>query len=166
MELGECMEKLRLGFEENPMLEFFDDPFWWHTLKDDMLPRIFSNNIKSLRFGAAFDTSGTGVYVPPTLWMSRTESKWCNRKGVYHPSHMYFIIENEEGSLHPALYPWRHNTSAPFESEYSPCIVINEEETRQLYFGNFNCRLTVDIPFVEWWQEKLEIHSVRFVLLF
>ena len=82
MELGECMEKLRLGFEENPMLEFFDDPFWWHTLKDDMLPRIFSNNIKSLRFGAAFDTSGTGVYVPPTLWMSRTESKWCNRKTV------------------------------------------------------------------------------------
>ncbi|CBY23601.1 unnamed protein product [Oikopleura dioica] len=161
IELDECIQKLKLGFEENPMLEFFDDPFWWHTLKDDMLPRIFTNNVKSLRFGAAFDTTGTGVYVPPTQWMSRTENKWCNRQGVYQPSHMYFILEDEEGSLYPALYPWRHNTSASFESEYSPCIVINEEETRQLYFGNFNCRLTFFIPFVEWWQEKLEIHSVR-----
>ena len=40
-------------------------------------------------------------------------------------------------------------------------MFVNEEETRQLYFGNFNCRLTYDIPFIEWWQEKLEIHSVR-----
>jgi predicted AlkP superfamily pyrophosphatase or phosphodiesterase len=80
--LGECFEKLRLGFEENPMLEFFDDPYWWHTLKDDMLPRIFSNNVKSLRFGAAFDTTGTGVYVPPNQWMKRTENRWCNRTAV------------------------------------------------------------------------------------
>ena len=85
-----------------------------HPLKDDMLPRIFMNDVKSLRFGAAFDTTGTGVYVPSKQWMERTENRWCNRKGVYQPSHMYFILEDEAGSLYPALYPWRHNTSDSF----------------------------------------------------
>ena len=124
------------------------------------------NDVKSLRFGAAFDTTGTGVYVPSKQWMERTENRWCNRKGVYQPSHMYFILEDEAGSLYPALYPWRHNTSDSFAR-----FAYKKYSKKRLNF--FKCILSVHRcqrrrnSTVVFWKFQLQIdlsHSFHWVV--